>query len=276
VIAFGAAITVTQGLQKGWCKHAAIAMGACTTIISAINTKVFPTDRRELRAAVVEGNRLVTKMHRRAPALHDALTPQIKAALSLDLEEVFGKFDGLAIRVSGGEAISGEPNKTSWFGTTVYAITTDNSCGLTVKSDALRLYYLETYKNSSVDVAKETSRANAITGAAKDLTPTGLDQSVVQNMLAKLTVVDDTSYTYDSGSGQYTYCTSIRINKTALNLLRTAPVAKDTTSNDTARQVYFIEHPIAMTYLSAIGFLVQTRSGRIYSLKPASAQMERE
>src|SRR5947207_4516161 len=65
VIVFGAAITIIQGFQKGWAKPATIAMGACTTVFSAVNTKVFPTDRRELRAAVVDANRIMTKLHRR-------------------------------------------------------------------------------------------------------------------------------------------------------------------------------------------------------------------
>jgi len=227
VIVLGAAITVVQGFQKGWCKPATIAMGAGTTIFSAVNTKVLPTDRRELRAAVVEGNRLVTKMHRRARALNEAATPEAKTALALELEEVLGKFDDLAVRVSGGDKGKAEPQTGSrLFNTPVYAMAANDNCGLKLKSDSLRFYYLGTNRNVSVTQAKRLSHRDAIDRAAKELTPKGLDQAIVRDMLEKLAVVDDTAYNSDPKTGQYTYCTLIRINKTALNLLRTAPPAK--------------------------------------------------
>jgi hypothetical protein len=227
VIVLGAAITVVQGFQKGWCKPATIAMGAGTTIFSAINTKVLPSDRRELRAAVVEGNRLVTKMHRRARALNEASSPEGKTALTLELEEVLGKFDDLAVRVNSGDKGKVEPQTSGGlFTTPVYAMAAGDDCGLTLKYDSLRFYYLGSTRNVSVTQAKTLSHRDAIDRAAKELTPKGLDQVAVRDMLEKLAVVDDTAYNRDPKTGQYTYCTLIRINKTALNLLRTAPPAR--------------------------------------------------
>ena len=223
VIVFGAAITVVQGFQKGWAKPATIAMGACTTVFSAVNTKVFPTDRRELRAAVVEGNRIMTKLHHRSSVLIAETDAQKRADLGVELEEELGRFDDVVSRVTGAPGESAK--KTGLFSTPVYAMPLDNPCGLKVKSDSLRFYYVGVNRNPSVSQAKDLSQKDAIEQAVRELTPKGLDPAAVRQMLEKLAVVDDTAYV-SSKDGQYTYCTLIRINKTSQNLLRTAPPAR--------------------------------------------------
>lgn len=227
VIVLGAAITVVQGIQKGWTKPATITMAAFTTILSAVNSKVFPTDRRTLQASVVKANRVITRMHRAASDYADPQLASARQAFSIEIEKALSDFDDIDIEVTGGSRPQADPAKVpGFFLPVVFAAEPDNACGLQPRQDSLRHYFIGTSKSGSIGESAELSRKAAIDAATRELTPKGLDPAAVHDILEKLAVVEDTSYRIEGKSAQFTHCTMIRVNRTAENLLRTAPPAK--------------------------------------------------
>jgi hypothetical protein len=77
VILCGALITIFQGVSKGWCKPATLFLGACTTILTSVNAKVFTADYRVLQQSVIEGDDLIDQLN---TIVENLSSPQADAA----------------------------------------------------------------------------------------------------------------------------------------------------------------------------------------------------
>ena len=208
VLTFGALITIFQGRTKGWTKPATLVLGACTTILTGVNAKVFSADYRVLQQSAIDGSQLVDQLNEtldglgRPGANEDSLKKQWLATKT--------QFAGLRRAVLQGT------NKTADFQVfprPVYAQSRVPTWVIQPPSDKYNVYFTGVGEGHSLDVARQRSMEAAVaTGADKLSAASGRDNESLRQILSSSATTDKSYFGFDNANGVYRYYTLLRVS----------------------------------------------------------------
>jgi hypothetical protein len=250
VIVFGALITIFQGVNKGWCKPATLVLGACTTVLTAVNTKVFSADYRVFQQSAIDADQMtdqlktVVRLEGHPNADIDGLEKQFLATVTQ-----FRTLQKSVTLGTGIQGMAGNSNKptsgflSSWTAT-VYAQSAQSAQSRVPSwvsdrppSDRYSLYYVGEGQDSSITVARQRSFDAAVAQARKELSPGGnTDSNKLSSYVASSSNVERTYFTFDEGKGVYRFYTLLHISADIKKLDFKAPRIENPCTNATIKE----------------------------------------
>jgi hypothetical protein len=207
VIAFGALITIFQGVTKGWTKPVTLVLGASTTILTGINAQVFSADYRVLLQSAIDGSQLVDQLSETVDGLSRADADV--TALRKQWFATKTQFAGLR------KAVLQGTNKTAdlrgWV-RTVYAQSNVPAWINHPPADAYNVYFTGVAEDPDIAVARLGSIQTAVTTGSHAIAQgNGLEEQTLSQIVSASAVVDKSYFEFDKTKGVYRYYTLLRI-----------------------------------------------------------------
>ncbi len=218
---FGIVISYLQKSDAKWSKTATVVLGISTAILTAVNSRVFSADDRTLRHAVFEGSTVISQLWIMDDTLKDEhVSPQDKLNVKGDYLKKLLEFQAIGERLNGASSEnSGAQNARSGFEVLprVFASVTGSVPAWVdhPPSDNASLYFVGKAYDTSLTSAKQNSVNDAYYRAAQVLKKDSpqASGSALLDLIKASAVVQDSAYSYDSKTGNYTCYTLLRVSR---------------------------------------------------------------
>jgi hypothetical protein len=224
VIVFGALITIFQGVNKGWCKPATLVLGACTTVLTAVNTKVFSADYRVFQQSAIDADQMtdqlktVVRLEGHPNADIDGLEKQFLATVTQF--RTLQKSVTLGTGIQGMAGNSAKPTSgllSSWT-STAYAQSYEQSSAPSwvtqrPQSDRYSLYFVGEGDDPSLTNARKKAFDAAVAQAVKELSAgANTDVNKLGSYVASSSNIEGSYFTSDGGKRLYRYYILLHIS----------------------------------------------------------------
>jgi hypothetical protein len=264
VFIFGGLISGFHATDNKWGKKTVLVLGIATSIVTAINGsgQVFSADYRALRVAVSEANRVVTRLDRiNATPNIATMNGSDFAVIKAEFDAELDVFDKIAQRVEGPGAGDANASGSILMSSFSLSAVEAQSAGVApawvqkLPSDNRNLYFVGKNTDTSLSKAKANSYADGANriaqafGGGEPYTSTPARESLIQNA----SVVQDTFFTFDSGTSSYTYFTLLRVSRDLLS-----------TPLEFKQKDWY---PIDLTFDPSAGLLVLDREGGVAKIQ---------
>jgi hypothetical protein len=206
----GVAVGLLQRSDNRRCKGAMVAVGAAVSVITLINTTVFPADHRTFMRNVSQGRALINE-------IQDILC-QFDPTQSLDnrtvtLEEIREKLKRIeALK----DNLLTPPSLLQWAGLAshAYAQARIPSWVSKLPEDETSFFFLGVAESSSLTQAKESSSRDAMDKAVNQLSQSvPVRPEVLSEYVKDTAEVADTAFSYNRESRIYTYFTLLKLRQ---------------------------------------------------------------
>jgi hypothetical protein len=243
VILFGALITIFQGLSKGWCKPATLVLGACTTILTAVNTKVFSADYRVFQQSAIDADVMTDQMtdlvrrENNPTANVDELEAQF-----LSLTTQFRSLQravtlGTAAKSAAGNSPASSASLLDAGIGSVYAQSAVPAWVTQPPSGANSLYVVGIGQDASIASAEQLSINNAVAAAVKQVSSgSNTDVPRLTKFIASASLIENKYFTFDEQRGLYTYYSLLHISDDIKRIDFSAPSTKSQCAHVTLKE----------------------------------------
>lgn len=225
VIVFGAAITVIQALGRGWSKTTTIVLGACTSILTGVNARVFSADYRVLEQSAIDAHGVIEQLDIVIDALISVDSQPERNDLESQWLKLLDQFRVLQKRLLQNQNIG-----PSTILTTAYAQSSAGPAWIntTTSQDVYSFYFVGHAEDRSITAAQKRSFDDAVEVGRREIWKTDADPDATRKFVAASSAVDATWFRYDKAEKLYRYYTRLRLNKEVQNFklvgMRTAEV----------------------------------------------------
>lgn len=223
VILFGALITVFQGMSKGWAKPATVVLGACTTIFTAVNAKVFSADYRVFQQSAIDADMMTDQMKQiiRRESHPNANVDDLESQF-LSLTTQFRSLQRAVTLGTAAKPVEGSPSAPS--GAALFPFLSIVHAQEAAQSDVpswvtktptgpYSLYFVGIGQDTSIVSAQKQSIDNAVAAAVKQVSAgRNTDTERLTSFITSSSLIESKYFTFDDRRGLYVYYTLLHIS----------------------------------------------------------------
>ncbi len=212
VAAIGSAVSVIQGIERGWSKLTTVALGALITVLTAVTANLFPADFRAINKSIVT----MRKIHLVLEDLRDDIK---KATDPVDKTGAIAKFGQKYTEfITTEEKLLGQTASVNLVGA-AYAAEESQPAWVRNPPPELKgtLFFSGVGKGASYTQAQDAAIRNAgeaaasrVSGQKKGLSPALA--TAVADFVVKTAAVADTYYVRDPTTREYVFHALLRVS----------------------------------------------------------------